>query len=198
MNKKDFLSLNTLISYIRENIIDNQNITEDMILEIKALLKYVNSKMDATEKMDYADMLEIFKQCKGMIDDTVKGKTHISNNEKFTSVCRCIRFYFEMIFEDSKESYVHEYCRTPSSVSINVSANIPADVLEIYNKKLDEIKKRESAKKYREFTKLGAFSTYILAVAKGLIGFKKYENQMYLVAKNGLLGTEEELILSDE
>lgn len=198
MNKKDFLGLNTLISYIRENIIDNQNITEDMILEIKALLKYANSKMDATEKMDYADMLEIFKQCKGMIDDTVKGKAHISDNEKFASVCRCIRFYFEMLFEDSKENYIHEYCRTPSSNSVNVSTNVPADVLDEYNKKLEAIKQKENVESYREFTKLGAFSTYILAVAKGLIGFKKYGNQMYLVAKNGLLGTEEELILSDE
>ena len=56
-----------------------------------------------------------------------------------------------------------------------------------------EIRQREDATRYREFTKLGAFATYILAVSKGLIGFKKHGEQIYLTSKDGFLCTEEEL-----
>lgn len=197
MRKKDFLEWNTLVTYIKENIMNNQNFTQDMIQEIKILLEYIGSGIDSDEKIDYADLLEVIKQCQGMIDDTVKGKEYLSENEKFSDVCNCIRLYFNMVFGKPKESYISGYYDKPATISTNVSINVPAKVYEQYTDKMDAIKKEENIKNYRSFTLTGAFSTYLLAVTKGLIDFKKVGNQMCLVARDGMIGTEKECGLSD-
>lgn len=193
MNKKVLLDWNRLVSYINENYTDNQCITQNMIHEIKALQEYIESMFASDEKMNYAELLQIFKQSKGIVDETIRGKLYRSNDERFAEVCKGVRKYIQMIMGVSDECRVHQYYDKPASISANISVTIPKEVGDTYNSKLDEIKKREDVNKYREFTRIGAFSTYILAVAKGLIDFRKCGEQIYLIAKDGCLGSEHEI-----
>lgn len=193
MNKQEFMNWNRFVSYINENYTDNQCITQNMIHEIKALQEYIESMFVSDEKMNYAELLQIFKQSKGIVDDTIKGKLYYSNDERFAEVCKGVRKYVQMIMGVSDECRVYQYYDKPASISANISITIPKEVADTYNSKLDEIKEREDVNKYREFTRIGAFSTYVLAVAKGLIDFKKCGEQIYLVSKDGYLGTEQEI-----
>lgn len=192
VGKTDIAEWNQLVSHICVTVIEKGSITKNMVNEIKALLEYINSCLRDEEKMSYGELLELFKQCKGMIDDTITGSV-ISEDEKVVRACSCVRSYFNMVFGEPEKKKVQIYYDKPASLSANISITIPKEVADTYNSKLDEIKKREDVNKYREFTRIGAFSTYILAVAKGLIDFKKCGEQIYLIAKDGCLGSEHEL-----
>lgn len=191
MNKAEFREWSELLSYIQEKIIDNQVLTHNMIEEINILLQYVNIGMGLSEeKLDYADLLELFKQCQGIIDDSIKNNKYISGNDKLKDACKCIRTYTDMIFGEPKEYYVKEYYDKPASYSTNVSINVPSEVHKAYMEKMEEVKK-ENAENYRAFTLTGSFSTYLLAVANGLISYKKVGNQIWQVAKGGFVGNSD-------
>lgn len=193
MNKQEFMNWNRLVSFVSQNYMNNQGITLNMAEQIKGLQEYVNSFLPADEKMGYDELLELFQQSKSIIDEISKEKSNVSDDERFTDVCNGVKKYVQIIMGVSDECRVYQYYDKPASISANIGITIPKEVADTYNSKLDEIKEREDVNKYREFTRIGAFSTYVLAVAKGLIDFKKYGEQIYLVSKGGYLGTEQEI-----
>lgn len=192
MNKQEFMNWNRFVSFVSKNYMNNQGITLNMAEQIKGLQEYVNSFLPADEKMGYDELLELLQQSKSIIDEISKEKSNVSDDERFADVCKGVRKYLQMIMGVTDECRVIQYCGQ-AGYTKNISITMSKEAVDAYNAKMDEIKEREDVNKYREFTRIGAFSTYVLAVAKGLIDFKKYGEQIYLVSKDGYLGTELEI-----
>jgi hypothetical protein len=169
---------------------EKQALSRKMVETVNDLLDYINSD---EELFCYLDLLELFKQCKTEITSIFKETVYDSDTKKFSAICNYIRDYYDDIFGmGATKKCITEYFDKSVSTFVPCNVSLHPEVHEAFQAKMKTMKEKENKENYRAFTMIGAVNTCVMAVAKGMIDFRKIDGQIYLMAKDGIVGTAAE------